>query len=146
MNPHMHSECFLDRPLDSARLMSRAVDTCCRRPDRAAQCLTFVVCDDDLVILRPVTITGLPAEPEPAEVAEVLSAVDDKLAEIGVGGPTLMVRGKPHERITDNDRELHQLLLDRYGGDQDRPLRLLGFYVAGPTTVRRMPDPPLVPV
>lgn len=133
-----------DRPLDSERLMTRAVDLCCPVQDRRKQCLTFIVCDDELRIRQPVAITDLPPDLDIEQVHHALSTLDCILLDIGL--TMLIVRGKPQNRITDDDRLLHQYLLDRYRMGAGEPARLLGFYVAGPTTVRRLPDPPLVPV
>lgn len=129
-----------DRPLDSAVLMARAVELCCPVRDRRAQCLTFIVCDDELRIRQPVAITDLPPEPAVEEIAQALFSLDCILMDFGM--TMLVVRGRPHDRVLDADRLLHQYLLDRYGTGEG--VRLLGFYVAGPTSVRRMPDPPLV--
>lgn len=134
---------LLDRPLDSARLMARAVELCCPVQDRRSQCLTFIVCDDELRIRQPVAITDLPADPEIEQVAELLFSLDCVLLDIGL--TMVIARGKPQNRITDGDRLLHQYLLDRYSMGDGEPARLLGFYVAGPTSVRRLPDPQLAP-
>ena len=144
MTSHPSLTGLVERPLNSERLMTRAVELCCPVPDRRSQCLTFIVCDDERRIRQPIAITDLPPGPDLAQVEHALFTLDCVLLDIG---PTMLViRGRPHDRVEDADRTLHQYLLDRYRTDPGEPARLLGFYVAGPTAVRRMPDPPpLVP-
>lgn len=121
--------------------MAGAVELFCSVKDRRSQCLVLILCDDQNRVVHGLNITAVPAEPGAEHAALVLAPVAGALRELG--GSVLVVRGKPRNRVTDADRHFHQQLLERC---REEGIGLLGFYVAGPTSVRRMPDPPVVPV
>lgn len=113
------------------------IDLITMEADRRAGCFTMMLCDDRNRGRQPICLNELRHEAPVNDMVNVLSLVLPVLAESG--GSILMARGRIGPlRATDEDRVWHQRAIElcrEYG------VRLLGFHVATPQGVHRLPDP-----
>lgn len=105
--------------------------------DRERGCFTAMLCDPQDRGRQPICLKELDPRAPLAGVAELLELVLPLLAQ--TGGSILMARGRPGPlRATDDDRALHQRSIELC---RAHDVRLLGFHIATPQGVRRLPDP-----
>ncbi len=105
--------------------------------DRELGCFSAMLCDDHNRGVQPVCLNEI-GQGQSAEVmAELLRLVLPLLTQ--TGGSILLARGRVGPlRATDEDRKWHQRAIDLC---REHGVKLLGFHVATPEGVRRLPDP-----
>lgn len=105
--------------------------------DREAGCFSVMLCNPDDRGRQPICVLDVDAETPGGAMTELLELVLPLLAK--TGGSILMARGRPGPlRFTDEDRAWHQRAIEMCRAHE---VKLLGFHVATPEGVRRMPGP-----
>lgn len=105
--------------------------------DRSVGCFSVVLCDSDNRGLQPICLNELDATSRADAMAELLELVLPIVK--GASGSVLMARGRTGPlRATDEDRAWHERAIDLC---RVHEVRLLGFHVATPQGVIRLPDP-----
>lgn len=105
--------------------------------DRELGCFTAMLCNGENQGRQPLCLKELDAETPAGAMAELLELVLPIL--VHAGGSILLARGRPGPlRATDEDRAWHQRAIELC---REHGVRLLGFHIATPQGVRRLPDP-----
>jgi hypothetical protein len=113
------------------------VDLITLEGDRALGCFSAMLCDSGNRGRQPVCLQGLEPGAAPDAMAELLSMVLPLVAQ--AQGSVLLARGRPGlNRPTDDDRRWHEQAIRAC---REHDVRLLGFHVATPNGVVRLPDP-----
>lgn len=136
---------FHDLPSGSARDLDLSdhthaadvIDLITMEADRHLGCMTAMLCDERNRGVQPVSFNELVPGSAPEAMVRLMDLVLPLLRE--VDGSILMARGRPGPTLpTDEDRAWHQLAIERCRAEG---VRLLGFHVATPDGVERLPDP-----
>lgn len=133
---------YRDLPLDMSRTpltesttAADVIDLILEPDAREAGCVGLMLCTEDDIGATPVVIDDVPPDTDPDTFAKVLRPLLDMVAEHG--GSLVFGRGRPGTfLLTDGDRLWHQVVIDVC---RERGVRLLGAYLATPTTVRPLP-------
>ena len=124
-------------PLSDPRTAADVVDLLLGPDSREAGAFALMICDDCDIGLQPVVIEELPEDTPGVELFDTLRPILEMVADHG--GSVLAGRGRPGTfLLTDADRMWHEAVIAvcRATG-----VRLLGAYVATPSTVRPLPEP-----
>ena len=124
-------------PLTDTAVQADVVDLMVGIHERRGGAVGLMVCDDGDRGIQPIVVTDLP---EGAGEEELLRLLDLVLPVVAAArGGLLVGRGRRRGLLpTDHDRRWHQATVEachRHG------VRLLGFHLASPDGVARMPDP-----
>ncbi len=113
------------------------IDLITMESDRHLGCVTAMLCDADDRGVQPVSFNDIVPGTSSDAMVRLLDLVLPLLKE--VGGSILMARGRPGPlRPNDEDRTWHEQAIERC---RSEGVRLLGFHVATPDGVQRLPDP-----
>jgi hypothetical protein len=105
--------------------------------DRELGCFSAMLCDEHHRGLQPVCLNDLGPGTSAGVMDELLGLVLPMLKQ--TGGSILLARGhRGPLRATDEDRARHQRAIELC---REHGVRLLGFHIATPQGVRRLPDP-----
>lgn len=105
--------------------------------DRELGCFSAMLCDEDNRGVQPVCLNDVGPGSSAEVMAQLLTLVLPLLTQ--TGGSILLARGRIGPlRPTDDDRKWHQRAIELC---REHGVKLLGFHVATPQGVRRLPDP-----
>lgn len=124
-------------PLTDRRVAADVIDLIIGHTDRAAGCLTIVICDRDHRCIQPILLHDVDPDSDAAGLRQLLRLLLPLVADNG--GSVLIGRGRPRGRMADDvDRSWHQAAIDLC---RQHDVALLGFLVATADGVFRLPEP-----